>query len=788
MSKNTQNPYFPSAILTADRQEFDSSLMTIIEGEIPENLPGHLFILAAAGSANSPSVPNTEMILPAGDGTSLISGDGMIFRLDFHKEGQTFQPGKVSLKTKLVNTPSFWADKAINEKPEYAQLKFYNLGLARISEWVGVRNVSNTSWLPMKFKDENARLLVTLDAGRSHEIDTESLDVVTPLGWNKEYAKQMELKLPFPLLMSSAHPYFDPRTNEVFTTNYSKSLIRMLLPSLQYDLEKIEESIILQILEDFLKDLERLLNAIVNLIKKLIEWENKLPCFKKFFRIAISSVVIGDIKSIIKQFRVAPSIPKIKEIEKGLYQLLIDEIHDTKNLTDLKEELEDLIQLIRLALQVLMGSKDLENITYLVRWDGKGDLERWQLVNDDDTPVIIDQTMHQFGVTKDYVVLMDTSLKIGIAQLISLKNPKITNFLRNILDYPQSPDSKIYLVPRNQLSEGQKPAHCDFSQPIANQPPECLKKVIKVQKVTLPMEVFHFHTNYANPNHEITLHTAHACAWDVAEWLRKEDLPLTDNPNPPTGMLVDGMDIGRMGRYVIDATNGNLKDTQIFQDWDYTWAVALYAYSDIKQGDDWLPPEQFENIYWNAYGASEDLLADFVFKMYKDYKYREVDPDLVKQVAAEGKPSNLFRLDVQQMKICDSYQFPPGYYGNSPQFIPSANSTGESTDGYITCSVNYNTEADNSLLSGQGEIWIFDAKNLKSGPRCRLSHPQLKFAFTTHTTWLPKIAPRQPGLYCIPVEQDFEDMVKQAAVEFPKVQALIEQLFREEVYPHFPKC
>ena len=58
--------------------------------------------------------------------------------------------------------------------------------------------------------------------------------------------------------------------------------------------------------------------------------------------------------------------------------------------------------------------KELQDFTYLIRWDGVGGLERWKLVHRDRTPVKIEQTIHQIGVTKDYVVLMDTAFIAGL--------------------------------------------------------------------------------------------------------------------------------------------------------------------------------------------------------------------------------------------------------------------------------------------------------------------------------------------------------------------------------------
>jgi carotenoid cleavage dioxygenase-like enzyme len=722
MSQFTQSPNFPAALLTVNRHELDGDPMIVTEGKIPDDLQGHAFILAAAGFADSKTLAGTSLVLPSIHGNPAINSDGMIFRLDFHKHGQESKPNEVWLKTKIVGTPSYWADKAAVKKQEYAALKFYNFGLARLSAWLGVRNPSNTGWLSMKFPEENSRLFVTLDAGRSHEIDTESLEVVTPLGWNKEWVPQINLKLPFPLLMSTAHPYFDPRTNEVFTVNYCKSIETILRPIIKQNFAGYKKN---------------------------------------------SSIV----KELLEQFRT-----KLKF-----------KVKHTKDIKKINRYLVNLLQLSKLGLQVIENTKNLQDVTYLMRWDGKGDLERWKLVHPDGTPVVIQQTMHAIGVTQDYIVLMDTSLKIGLAQLIDFKNKKIEKALREVLDYPQLPDSNIYIVPRAQLIEGERPACCNPKDPETKPCPECQEKIVVVQKLTIPREAFHFHVNYENPDGKITLHAIHSCAWDVSEWMSKIDIPLTNNRRGPIGMMIDSMDINQMGRYEIDAKTGKLVTEPILTyNLDYTWAVGLYTYSNNKHGNNWWPPARFENIYLNSYGAWKDLLPEFIYDIYENYKYREIPAEKVRKITNDGVPSSLCRLDVEQMQIGDGYQFPSGYFVNSPLFVPRANGTGGSTDGYIICTVNYDPDRCNRLKSAKSEIWIFNADNLQDGPLCKLSHPQLNFAFTTHTTWLSEIAPRQAGIYCIPLKEDLQESLKQVAPEFPKIQALIEKLFDQEVYPHFP--
>ena len=64
--------------------------------------------------------------------------------------------------------------------------------------------------------------------------------------------------------------------------------------------------------------------------------------------------------------------------------------------------------------------------------------------------------MHQLCVTQDYVVLMDTPLKIGPEQILNnpLPNsPEAERLMRRIATRPQLPDTPIYVVRRADLQE-----------------------------------------------------------------------------------------------------------------------------------------------------------------------------------------------------------------------------------------------------------------------------------------------------------------------------------------------
>jgi hypothetical protein len=227
------------------------------------------------------------------------------------------------------------------------------------------------------------------------------------------------------------------------------------------------------------------------------------------------------------------------------------------------------------------------------------------------------------------------------------------------------------------------------------------------------------------------------------------------------------MDISRLGRYVIDAEQGELVKSQLVAETPSTWGTGLYAFLDrLPSGK---PPSQLENIYWASLGLWEELMTDFGRELFEDYKYRAIPIDDVLEWAKKGIPSSLFRVNTKEMVLEDSYQFPTGYIGSSPQFMPKRDSDGSSTDGYLICTV---------FTPENSEFWLFDGKKLSKGPVCKLSHPSLNFGFSLHTTWLPAIGHRKAE-YNIPVSLDYQTVVNQQS------DSMIRELFEKEIYPHF---
>ncbi|MEB3233576.1 MAG: carotenoid oxygenase family protein [Leptolyngbyaceae bacterium] len=681
----------PPAILTASRDELTDVPLDILEGSLPTEIYGHCFVVAPVGSVDSGG-------LPYSDGSPIFNGDGMVYRIDFD------QPGVATITTRLAKTPCFYADRATQANPQYANLQFQNHGLARFSLSLGIRNQLNTALRPFRTEEnEGNRLLLTYDAGRPYEIDPVTLETLTPVGSNQEWRPESTFLSPFFPVLSTAHPYFDAHTRELFTVNYGRSV------------------------SNFLGTIP-LVDAATQIPDLMANW---LEAIARLFRLELPV-----------QFLLAT----LNHLTTDSWRFLLGQI------------------------ETLLNSS-IDDFVYVVRWDGAGDLERWRLVLPDGSPVAIRQSLHQIGVTENYIVLVETSFSAGLAEVMNNPVPfshPLERQIRDVMTSPPLPDSVVYLVKRQHLHHGQFPAKSE------------LDVNVTVQRLVIPREVLHFAVDYADDQGEkITLHMGHVCASDAAEWLHDYDVTAHDPTQPISphlqGMLVGETDISVLGRYIVSPHTGQILDSNMIVQDPETWGVALYTFRDA------LPtthqPSNVTQMYWYSGGLFSELLTDFIVKLFEDYRYRLVPiADLLQMTKDQrGTPAALFRLDTEAMAIADSYLFPCAAdgkaqtYPNSPQFVPKANSQADApTAGYVVCKV---------FVGDRSEIWIFDAEQLSQGPICKLGHPALQFGLTLHTAWLPTIQPRTAS-YHIAARDDYQPLL---AIK----DALIQELFNQEIFPHW---
>ena len=436
-----------------------------------------------------------------------------------------------------------------------------------------------------------------------------------------------------------------------------------------------------------------------------------------------------------------------------------------------KQELSVQGALIEILLKLIDSVVD--DFVNLICWEDRNIIKKWRLVNSNGSPIRIRQSIHQIGVTEDYVILLDTSFTISIEHIIGDFPVLFRNYERAGGEKKEFGSEKDFRKRLRELFKSElKPSEDSVFYIVRREDLKDEKEPVVAHQIKVEGEASHFLVDYDdNQGKSITLHVAHIAAWHVAEWIRSDDIsPYPDKSlrEDLYGMQQCEMDISRMGRYEIDFSSKKPKPEIVAkkvipEDKDLTddekkdenlcyWGPGLFTYLD-RLPSTGKTPKKLDNIYWISFGLWDDLMTDDMYQLYKDYKYRKVSLEDLCRKGREGIPATLFRLDTssnESMKIADYYEFPPSHIALSPQFVPCANGEESSTNGYIFCLV-FSPEGD--------EIWIFDASDLKQ-PVCKLRHPKLNFAFSLHSSWLPNISDRQPDPN-YSVEEDYQDSVEQ---------------------------
>ncbi len=456
--------------------------------------------------------------------------------------------------------------------------------------------------------------------------------------------------------------------------------------------------------------------------------------------------------------------------------------------------------------------------TNLVRYRfDRETFEKWRLVLPDGEPVIILQAIHQMAMTEDYIIVGDIAFKIEISQIFA---PFLFGGIRKYsvqIGYWLSlvflklvqplPYANLYLVKRS-----------DLDLPIA----PGVQPTLTAIKIVLPREVSHFVTNYRNPEGKITLMSAHNGGWDVTEWIGEYDESL--NPDceqtpmmtrgvemlaginqglpaiPPQkclrrelrGMQPSPVDLNSLARYTIDGQTGAVLTANFLSDTGdnpskrNTWSVSVNTHRNLSRDSELETGEKITNLYWMGWGFSWETIPKRIYRAYRDRDNRVIP---VEGLPTADMPVSLLRLDTEQMKIVDSFEFPIGYLARSPQFVPSQApcppGQDPATHGYLVCVIMSDAEPTNPHTVAQDEIWIFHADDFKGKPIYRLSHPDINLGLTIHSTWIPHI---QVGKYPLAVRQAMRKETLDRDYN-PVVQSKIfphtKTLFSEVVYPHY---
>jgi hypothetical protein len=196
--------------------------------------------------------------------------------------------------------------------------------------------------------------------------------------------------------------------------------------------------------------------------------------------------------------------------------------------------------------------------------------------------------------------------------------------------------------------------------------------------------------------------------------------------------------------------------------------------------------DEIKNIYVFSAGLNSQKLTKYMYDLFKDTSDKMIPTDEVLKYTEAGVTQALFRLDTDSMAIRDSYMLQFNEEIHSLQFVGRKGAGVEySMNGYILCimMIGESRKPNASVsMNYDRELWIFDAADLSKGPVCKLSHPDMSYAFTLHSTWIEEAVEQVPN-YFIDIKEDFNNPQS----FFPGVQANVKEFFEKYVYPNFER-
>ena len=369
----------------------------------------------------------------------------------------------------------------------------------------------------------------------------------------------------------------------------------------------------------------------------------------------------------------------------------------------------------------------------LVRWSGPGALEHFLPVDERGDPVVINQCVHQIGVTRNHVILQDSAFVVEMRQMLAdavdLLLPGAP--VEALLPAPVSthrPTTVLHLIPRAALTPG-------------SGGPVDAPTQVRSLRVELPSESVHFFADF-NDDETLTIVVPHTPTLDVSEWIREGERmldggradALADLPAPCA------LTPGTIAVHTLDPGTGRVLATRRTTG-EATWGLGLGTPAPAG------PDQPLAALFFNTSGFFPELIPQ---RLLRAYAHRV---DVASLPIADGRPPRLLAYELASGQLV-SWDCPPGWCILSPCFVPRGGDP-HTRSGHVVCLAHAATDVPRPSGTSGEELWIFDAEDIARGPVCRLGRPDLDFAFTIHAAWVPTLQP-SPRDYQVSAAQDLD--------------------------------
>lgn len=381
----------------------------------------------------------------------------------------------------------------------------------------------------------------------------------------------------------------------------------------------------------------------------------------------------------------------------------------------------------------------------LMKWDGKSDLEIWNVVDENGKDIQILQSIHELIFTRDYIILADTAFVAGMEMLTPWKNAPLPN-----------KNTVCFIVDRRDMKQG-------------------VDKVV-AKRIEVEEACIHLIADYENPDDKITMYMLHTPATNTAEIIKHYDVDMNGNlfAKNLTGYgTLPVLDLSSVGKHVLDMKENKVEKSQYITDEKYCWGPYMYTYMG-RQTENFIDQDLFVMFK----GFAKDMLPKRIYKEYKDVENRRMT--LEQMLDGDGLKSNnsIARIDKKSFEIADAYELPDKVLLYTISCLES-----NKTDhpGYLIAGVVQDVE-ENEKSSGH-EYWIFKADELSNGPMCKLGHKDLNNTVLFHTVYInseleEKLNQTKPT-YNVPIREDYPEK------ELKLWQPCVKETFEKIIYPYY---
>jgi hypothetical protein len=377
-------------------------------------------------------------------------------------------------------------------------------------------------------------------------------------------------------------------------------------------------------------------------------------------------------------------------------------------------------------------------------------------------PVIMDQaSAHQLCLTRDHLVILGSTLVLGVASLVNPLRPLLRDALREGLRelFGQSGADALDRV--NERIPGRHAASVPPSETVVFVIEKAaLRRAlaegatrVAARAFTLDWEATHAVADHACDDDRITLYCQHNIGADPADQLEPGDALVGGGTvrRELEGILSSSTDLNQVRKHVIDLRRGTVTTT----------AYPDPAGDAFAHGLNLLPPlqvlpyrpagdaagydlqrcvDRMDHTVWVTGGYIPCTMDQRVFDIFHRARVadREVPRRLVphdeylRRARDPGHTVRVFRLD-RDLALESEYVFPAGWFMGAPIFVPRRDAA-TLRDGWLLGQVWGPDEP-------HMEVWIWDAaRPLSDGPVAKLGPETpadaLQPGFPLHSSWI----------------------------------------------------